>query len=704
MPSGFVGGAAKKYLKLVQNALDAAIDVHNAHAHGASIANETMPYEPSEALTGSASGTGIGNVTNIVVDADAYFNLSYHVARNWDDYGVIAYQVFEEVERMCGTDFILPATTPKLLAMTERFKTSLYEVQDVYYNYGQTLRDYVRDIIGDEDTGHNVCLAWNASIAEGIRNQNERTLTRQTRNMEDTIGEHERTITRLEEQRAQQLRISRTATMWIDVEKMDSHGFWYTAQQEVPDVARRQRAASAASDLQAQIDALRASITALWQGFNRLHAGIAKSNNFFEQTQNGLQQIDRSYAERIRLLGTDLHTANARVMEVMNDINAYFSPSVPGGVNAASHATGIKINNVEELQRFVSIVRTFHQEATALGLTPEEVIFAAIKLGLNVANLNTFGDADAIREAVLALLPDDVRMAQYRDILGNTAAVEGGATTRIDQRQDWLEHVPEVMLQYILEKNGGTMRNHFPYVFDFLNWFNSEGGESERGHFPADLDFTNWHRQNGDVVITIDGRSVVIASDLITDNNGILTIDPSVLMNAFGLTQEQATHRPWNQFTNTTSASIAWALMYTDYATMRNREWGSSLYWRYNNEGNRYYTFGDPWEGMYDNVIAGFVQRITTRHFFYDLTGYRMAGLVHSHPQGYRSFSDADISIANGGFRALTVPMMPVYLSVNLTEVQRNNDGWGMEVRRVNNFNIIDDPGFPFRRELIFTR
>ena len=139
--------------------MDAAINTHSANAHSAPAENETLPYLPDEALTGS-SGSGSGSSTNIVVDEEAYFNLSYQVSSAMEEYGQIAYAAFAKVERMTADDFNLPANTPQVLGIAERLKAALYEKRDIHDEFAQNLRDYVREMLGDDESGHIISLAW----------------------------------------------------------------------------------------------------------------------------------------------------------------------------------------------------------------------------------------------------------------------------------------------------------------------------------------------------------------------------------------------------------------------------------------------------------------------------------------------------------------------------------------------------------------
>ena len=75
------------------------------------------------------------------------------------------------------------------------------------------------------------------------------------------------------------------------------------------------------------------------------------------------------------------------------------------------------------------------------------------------------------------------------------------------------------------------------------------------------------------------------------------------------------------------------------------------------------------------------------------------AALAHTHPQGSRRFSNADMHISHGWFRTLGIPAIPVFMSVNLSPAQRARYGHTMEVRRYDSSMNRDEWG-----RLILTR
>ena len=171
-------------------------------------------------------------------------------------------------------------------------------------------------------------------------------------------------------------------------------------------------------------------------------------------------------------------------------------------------------------------------------------------------------------------------------------------------------------------------------------------------------------------------------------------------MSEFGLTFEQATHRPWDPFSSMDNAAIAFGLMYTQEATDINREIGAYIYsvttGRRSNRST-HYSFGLPWIGMHNNVIFGLIVHTLFYEFAHPI-GASPVALVHTHPRGDRNFSSQDRSLAHGVYNilGLGIPGMPIFLSVNLTDEQ----GGGMEVRRFDDSMNLENRG----GELIFSK
>jgi len=164
-----------------------------------------------------------------------------------------------------------------------------------------------------------------------------------------------------------------------------------------------------------------------------------------------------------------------------------------------------------------------------------------------------------------------------------------------------------------------------------------------------------------------------------------------VQMDTFGFTREQATHQPWDRFETRDDAAIAFSLMSIGWQNAFNREMGAMIYSVRDfsiqtRSFETYYTFGRAWIGREDNVAFGFISRANN---IFSITEWdrprdaQAVALAHTHPEGYRRFSDEDMNIADGRYNifGLGIPAMAVYVAVSLTEGQAASRGHDFEIR-----------------------
>ena len=211
-----------------------------------------------------------------------------------------------------------------------------------------------------------------------------------------------------------------------------------------------------------------------------------------------------------------------------------------------------------------------------------------------------------------------------------------------------------VIARYIARRNDGTM---------FV-----EGQQNVGEHF--------WEATHIAITIGDTTQRFSIQDGTVTSQDGHWIIDSSHLMEAFGLTQTQATHQPWDAFGSMDTAAIAFSLMHTQRSTDMGREIGSIIYAVSDLRGNHsHYTFGRTWVGGERDVIAGLTYRILFPER--SRLTHSMVALAHTHPPGDNRFSGPDMDLAHGRFNiaGVGVPAMPVFMSVTMA-------GNRMEVRR----------------------
>jgi len=209
---------------------------------------------------------------------------------------------------------------------------------------------------------------------------------------------------------------------------------------------------------------------------------------------------------------------------------------------------------------------------------------------------------------------------------------------------------------------------------------------------------------NSTVTIQIGGITFSFTDADISFLHGRVIMNHTIFMDKFGLTFEQATHQPWDSFWTMDDAAIAFSLMYTDFATSEGVEIGTIIYSVRTGLGSNrrtHYTFGVPWRGGANNVVLGFIGRLMEGERGVPIRS-DFAALAHTHPQGGRNFSNADMHIAHGNFNILGVPTMPVFMSVNLTSIQMARYGYdhSLEIRRFDNSMNMENT----RGRLIFSQ
>ena len=224
-----------------------------------------------------------------------------------------------------------------------------------------------------------------------------------------------------------------------------------------------------------------------------------------------------------------------------------------------------------------------------------------------------------------------------------------------------------VLLEYIVEKNNGSMALIPPFYTD----------PNRRVYW-----------------ITMRGVSrPYVVGEHIYCQNGYLIVEQSRLEEDFGLSERRATHQSWDRFKSSTSAALAFSLMWTQHGTDIDREMGALIYrFGVGPPWNRrtYFTFGNEWEGAQDNVVLGMVRRFVFPEIRAVLGLMSIVALAHTHPAGGDVFSIEDRDLAHGLFEVgrhvgwldwmgdVRIPRLNVYMSVIMDETR-------LEVRRFDN-------------------
>lgn len=158
MPYGFIGNACKTYLSNTNNAMLSAQAVNNRDpfggSHGGSCpppsirvpCNQTLKNSPDSAMSGGYK-TGLGNQSNVVVSEGAYAEILQKIRTTDSGIAEELYNIAVQIEEMCNTIYIVPATLPKYLAIVNKVKSSLGEFQSLAERTGIKAYEFMGEIV-----------------------------------------------------------------------------------------------------------------------------------------------------------------------------------------------------------------------------------------------------------------------------------------------------------------------------------------------------------------------------------------------------------------------------------------------------------------------------------------------------------------------------------------------------------------------------
>jgi len=155
MPRGFVGQPASSYLTKASTAHDqAGTNSSQIATRAPASASATarlqrtrdLPFEPNEAFSGGSVPTGRGDSSNIVVRHDEYDTISRTVSQADDRIGECMYNISNEIEALCQTDFVLPDAVPRCLNISNGVKDSLGQFRGVTEDTLIQTRNFAREI------------------------------------------------------------------------------------------------------------------------------------------------------------------------------------------------------------------------------------------------------------------------------------------------------------------------------------------------------------------------------------------------------------------------------------------------------------------------------------------------------------------------------------------------------------------------------
>jgi len=136
MPNGFVGPPAASYLPKIEEALQIATEVHNTdpfeNLRNWAVFPPALPPRPnidsphptSTAMSGNHF-TGVGNVRNIVVDLDLYYNIFNKICQTDDKISDQMWHISKAIDEICGTTYVLPLASKECARVSTVIYSSL---------------------------------------------------------------------------------------------------------------------------------------------------------------------------------------------------------------------------------------------------------------------------------------------------------------------------------------------------------------------------------------------------------------------------------------------------------------------------------------------------------------------------------------------------------------------------------------------------
>ena len=148
MPNGFRGNPPAVYLGKVSEAHSVAVAAGNQAPAGAPHGPRVvrLPHPPSTANSGSFS-VGYNNSSNIVTSQSEYDTVARIVSEMDDGVGEAIYNISTEIEELCETIFVMPSTTPRILALAGTIKSSMGSFRSATEEMSASARMFASEIV-----------------------------------------------------------------------------------------------------------------------------------------------------------------------------------------------------------------------------------------------------------------------------------------------------------------------------------------------------------------------------------------------------------------------------------------------------------------------------------------------------------------------------------------------------------------------------
>lgn len=145
------------------------------------------PFPPENALGGRYS-LGVGNSSNIVVDAGLYEDTLRKLNMVDDESGEDIYKTSVVIDEMCSNIYVVPKTGPRVKAITDRVKNSLGEYRSLTEKVSIETRKFVNEIGRIDQADNMFTFALEERSAHEVVNRVNTVMHQQADNMKNTVN------------------------------------------------------------------------------------------------------------------------------------------------------------------------------------------------------------------------------------------------------------------------------------------------------------------------------------------------------------------------------------------------------------------------------------------------------------------------------------------------------------------------------------
>jgi len=149
--------------------------------------NHRHPFAPENAFGGRHS-LGVGNSSNIVVDAGLHEEISRKLDMVDDDAGADIHKTSMLIEEMCSSMYVVPETSPRVRAIADRVKSALGEFRSITEDANIDTRKFVNEMGNIDQSDHMFTIVLEERSVNEVINNVHIAMGQQANNMKTTMN------------------------------------------------------------------------------------------------------------------------------------------------------------------------------------------------------------------------------------------------------------------------------------------------------------------------------------------------------------------------------------------------------------------------------------------------------------------------------------------------------------------------------------